>query len=47
MLCVLLGFNVTTIGGGVEVPHPERPKVIKAIKPESIAATVTRFTIPP
>lgn len=47
MPCAVLGLSVTAIGGGVEVPHPARPKVRKDSKPESNTAEVTRFTNPP
>lgn len=46
MLCVLLGVNVTAIGGGVEVPHPEST-VRRPANPERNNGAVTRFTIPP
>ena len=49
MLFVALGVNLTPMDGGAEdeLPQPAKPKVRRAINPDSKTATVTRFTVPP
>jgi len=49
MLFVPLGANLTPMACGAEepLPQPDKPRVRRAISPESNTATVARFTIPP
>ena len=49
MLFVPLGVNLTPMEAGAEdeLPQPAKPKVRRAINPDSKTATVTRFTVPP